>query len=178
MLPQSEVTLSQFSANGGNLTTNLLSGRYFWTEEKPEYCSGEVDLALCSSSSKEGGGVIKVARKLRWKIYRYIAQTHVAESSELYEEYKIDWRLIGFKYVLNLASKVISYPNLGAHSTTHIFTYMEVCSQVWPCTEPRKSLGTWLREICSCSCLTFMPGPAWVLLSKICKDFFSALYVM
>ena len=42
-------------------------------------------------------------------------------------------------------------------------------------TEPRKSLGTWLREISSCSCLTFLPGPAWVLLSKICKDFFSAL---
>ena len=43
-------------------------------------------------------------------------------------------------------------------------------------TEPRKSLGTWLREISSCSCLTFLPGPAWVLLSKICKDFFSALF--
>ena len=28
----------------------------------------------------------------------------------------------------------------------------------------------------SCSCLTFMPGPAWLLLSKICKDFFSALW--
>ena len=28
----------------------------------------------------------------------------------------------------------------------------------------------------SCSCLTFLPGTAWVLLSKICKDFFSALY--
>ena len=43
-------------------------------------------------------------------------------------------------------------------------------------TEPRKSLGTWLREISPCSCLTVLPGPAWVLLSKICKDFFSALY--
>ena len=42
--------------------------------------------------------------------------------------------------------------------------------------EPRKSLRTWLREISSCSCLNFLPGPAWVLLSKICKDFFSALY--
>ena len=38
--------------------------------------------------------------------------------------------------------------------------------------ELRKSLGTWLREISSCSCLTFLPGPARVLLSKICKDFF------
>ena len=44
-------------------------------------------------------------------------------------------------------------------------------------TEPRKSLGTWLREISSCSSLTFLPGPAWVLLSKICQDFFSALYI-
>ena len=43
-------------------------------------------------------------------------------------------------------------------------------------TEPRKSLGTWLREISTCYCLTFLPGPAWVLRSKICKDFFSALY--
>ena len=34
-----------------------------------------------------------------------------------------------------------------------------------------------MREISSCSCLTFLPGLAWVLLSKICKDFFSALYV-
>ena len=29
---------------------------------------------------------------------------------------------------------------------------------------------TWLREISSCSCLTVLPGPAWVLLNKICKD--------
>ena len=40
-----------------------------------------------------------------------------------------------------------------------------------------KKFGTWLREISSCSCLTFLPDPAWVQLSKICKDFFSALYM-
>ena len=40
-----------------------------------------------------------------------------------------------------------------------------------------KSLGKWLREISSSSCLTFLQGPAWVLLSKICQDFFSALYI-
>ena len=53
------------------------------------------------------------------------------------------------------------------------------CCSCWQpdhSTELRKSLGTWLREISSCSCLTFLPNPAWVLLSKICKDFFSALY--
>ena len=48
------------------------------------------------------------------------------------------------------------------------------CLHVLMCTEPRKSLCTWLREIVSCSCLTFLPGPLWVLLRQICKDFFSA----
>ena len=38
------------------------------------------------------------------------------------------------------------------------------------CTEGRFNLCTWLGEICSCSCLTVLPGPAWVLLNKICKD--------
>ena len=33
--------------------------------------------------------------------------------------------------------------------------------------------GTWLRDISSCYCLTFLPGPAWLQLSKICKPFFS-----
>ena len=45
-------------------------------------------------------------------------------------------------------------------------------------TEPRKSLGTWLREISSCSCLTFLPGPAWVLLSKICKEFLGSVVLI
>ena len=27
---------------------------------------------------------------------------------------------------------------------------------------------TWWHEICSCSCLTLLPGLAWVLLDKIC----------
>ena len=37
---------------------------------------------------------------------------------------------------------------------------------------------TWLREISSCSCLTVLPGPAWVLLSKTCKPLFAPLYIM
>ena len=44
------------------------------------------------------------------------------------------------------------------------------------CTEPRKSLCTWLRDISSWPCLAFLPGPAWLQLSKICKPFFSPLY--
>ena len=43
-------------------------------------------------------------------------------------------------------------------------------------TEPRKKVCTWLREICFCSCLTVLPGPAWVLLSKTNKPLFSPLY--
>ena len=38
------------------------------------------------------------------------------------------------------------------------------------CTEMRFNLCTWLGEIYSCSCLTVLPGPAWVLLNKIYKD--------
>ena len=33
-----------------------------------------------------------------------------------------------------------------------------------------------LREISSCSCLTVLPGPAWVLLSKTYKPLFEPLY--
>ena len=37
-------------------------------------------------------------------------------------------------------------------------------------TEMRFILCTWLGEISSCSCLAVLPGPAWVLLNKICKE--------
>ena len=37
-------------------------------------------------------------------------------------------------------------------------------------TEMRFNLFLWLGEISSCSCWTVLPGPAWVLLNKICKD--------
>ena len=61
-------------------------------------------------------------------------------------------------------------------------------SQEWPKTIKPKSIGqmhctegeikvcTWLREISSCSCLTILPGPAWVLLSKTYKPLFPPLY--
>ena len=35
----------------------------------------------------------------------------------------------------------------------------------------------WGREISSCSCLTFLPGPAWLLLNKMCIPLFWALYL-
>ena len=34
----------------------------------------------------------------------------------------------------------------------------------------------WLREFYSCSCLTVLPDPAWVLLSKTCKPLFTPQY--
>ena len=37
-------------------------------------------------------------------------------------------------------------------------------------TEMRFILCTWFGEIYSCSCLTVLPGPAWVLLNKIYKE--------
>ena len=39
-----------------------------------------------------------------------------------------------------------------------------------PCTEMRFIFCTWLGEICSCSCLPVLPGPAWALLNWICKE--------
>ena len=43
-------------------------------------------------------------------------------------------------------------------------------------TELPKMVCTWLREVCSCSCLPVLPGSAWVLLSKIYKPFMGSLY--
>ena len=45
-----------------------------------------------------------------------------------------------------------------------------------PTTERQIKVYTWLREISSCSCLTVLPAPAWVLLSKKYKPLFAPLY--
>ena len=37
-------------------------------------------------------------------------------------------------------------------------------------------LCTWFGEFCSCSSLTALPGPAWVLLNWSCKELISSLY--
>ena len=37
-------------------------------------------------------------------------------------------------------------------------------------------LCTWFGEFCSCCSLTALPGLAWVLLNKICKELISSLY--
>ena len=43
-------------------------------------------------------------------------------------------------------------------------------------TEGVIKVCTWLREISSCSCLTVLPGPAWVLLIKTCSPLLTPLY--
>ena len=43
-------------------------------------------------------------------------------------------------------------------------------------TEMRFILCTWFGEFCSCCSLTALPGPAWVLLNKICEELISSLY--
>ena len=43
-------------------------------------------------------------------------------------------------------------------------------------TRRRLDVGAWLREISSCSCLTALPCPAWVLLSETNKPLFPPLY--
>ena len=40
-------------------------------------------------------------------------------------------------------------------------------------TERQIKVCMWLRKISSYSCLTVLPGPAWVLLSKRCKPLFA-----
>ena len=45
------------------------------------------------------------------------------------------------------------------------------------CTEVPKMVCTWLRELCSCSCLPVLPGLDWVLLRKIYRPFYGALYL-
>ena len=53
---------------------------------------------------------------------------------------------------------------------------------IWPqnvldkSTDTNKKACKWLREFCSCSCLTALPGLAWVLLNKIYIPFCSPLY--
>ena len=43
-------------------------------------------------------------------------------------------------------------------------------------TEPEVMICTWLGETASCSCLTALPGPVWVLRSKICLPLFWVKY--
>ena len=57
-------------------------------------------------------------------------------------------------------SQKVSAKVLGTQCTLH-------CSR----TEIGKRVCAWLREICSCSWITVLPGPAWLLLNKICTPF-------
>ena len=43
-------------------------------------------------------------------------------------------------------------------------------------TEGEIKVWKWLREISSCSCLIVLPGPAWLLLNKICTPNSRSMY--
>ena len=56
--------------------------------------------------------------------------------------------------------------------TVHLSELAQPRTQIkaMDCTEMRFILCTWLGEISSCSFLTVLPGPAWVLFNKFCKE--------
>ena len=60
------------------------------------------------------------------------------------------------------------------HDTRALFRACEFPN--WLYTEMRFNLCMWFVEFFSCSCLTVLPGPAWVLLSKTYKSYDSPQY--
>ena len=67
------------------------------------------------------------------------------------------------------------YRSIRSHVALLSYTKVTIFDCHW--TETNKKACTWLREFCSCSCLTALPGLAWVLLSKIYITFCSPLYL-
>ena len=53
-----------------------------------------------------------------------------------------------------------------------------LCASGVQSTETNKKAWMWLRQFCSCSCLTALPCLAWVLFSKIYITFCSPLYTV
>ena len=54
-----------------------------------------------------------------------------------------------------------------------VLNYNLLPSVIWSitCTEAPEKAYAWLGELSLSTCLTFLPGPAWVLLSKTYKPF-------
>ena len=67
--------------------------------------------------------------------------------------------------------------NTNFHETKKLFSRALV-TLLSTYTEGEIKVCTGLREISSCSCLTVLPGPAWVLLSKTCKPLLAPLYLV
>ena len=71
---------------------------------------------------------------------------------------KYYWIMVQYSYYLRLRRySNCEFPNIPDKRYKHS-------------TDMRFNLCTWLGEISSCSCLIILPGAAWVLLSKICKE--------
>ena len=77
--------------------------------------------------------------------------------------------------ILSQMNYCIGVPHKCGKSTAFFWQSLLLLSPVWkPYREANKGF-TWLREISACSCLTVLPGPAWVLLGKTCKPLFTPL---
>ena len=63
-----------------------------------------------------------------------------------------------------------------AFGVIHVHRKVHLCVTSISSTERQIKVCTWLREISSCSCLTVLPGPAWLLLNKTYKPLFTLLY--
>ena len=83
-----------------------------------------------------------------------------------------------YKPVSVLVLEYKQHQNFVLNYTEHDITFPTILDDTGEVNyRDRLKTCTWLREISSCSSLTALPGPAWVLLSKICILFSRSLYL-
>ena len=82
-------------------------------------------------------------------------------TTALLQQIRIKWDLVGPTPQTQRVDQVIT-SNVALRHSDHALPIATRCEYM---------ACTWLGEISSCSCFTALPGPAWVLLSEICKPF-------
>ena len=87
-------------------------------------------------------------------------------TTALLQQIRIKWDLVGPTPQTQRVDQVIT-SNVALRHSDHALPIATRCEYM---------ACPWLGEISSCSCFTALPGPAWVLLSKICKPFAGSLY--
>ena len=107
-------------------------------------------------------------------------QTDLKTPNRLYEYDGEKWRCQCF---FSGCVNILAYLSASASISAAVFWRAAMYFWLYPCQRVCNSntgIGqkacTWLREIYSCSCLTLLPGPAWVLLNNICMPFSRSLY--
>ena len=89
---------------------------------------------------------------------------------------EVESELLAVEHVIALVSLDVLQPQLQLG--LDLVQRFHQSSNDYCCTETNKKACTWLREFCSCSCLSALPGIAWVLFSKIYIPFCSPLYYL